>query len=151
MPSVARQLSVHSVVVCTNEASWVVKNQSGLLSSLFRLDEPILLVGKFSNCTNSNFPLLRATTNVLPSAIDNRLIVEFCSKLNPFLFDWLAVIADGQCHHSCACNWCLHCNCHCDSRYHRDRSLSANRGIIAIALGTCSRFLEIQQNHRLLL
>ncbi len=43
MPSVVRQLSVHSVVVCTNKA-WVVKNQSGLLSSLFRLDEPILLV-----------------------------------------------------------------------------------------------------------
>ena len=44
MPSVARQLSVQSVVVYTNKASWVVKNQSGLLSSLFRLDEPILLV-----------------------------------------------------------------------------------------------------------
>ncbi len=44
VPSVARQLSVHSVVVCINEASWVVKDQSGLLSSLFRLDEPILLV-----------------------------------------------------------------------------------------------------------
>ena len=44
MPSVVRQLSVHSVVVCTNEASWVVKNQSGLLSSLFRLDEPFSLV-----------------------------------------------------------------------------------------------------------
>ena len=40
----ARQLSVHSVVVCTNEASWVVKNQSGLLSSLSGLDEPIPLV-----------------------------------------------------------------------------------------------------------
>ncbi len=44
MPSVARQLSVHSVVVCTNEAPWVVKNQSGLLSSLLRLDEPTRLV-----------------------------------------------------------------------------------------------------------
>ena len=43
MPSVARQLSVHNVVVCTDKA-WVVKNQSGLLSSLFRLDEPFLLV-----------------------------------------------------------------------------------------------------------
>ncbi len=38
-----RQRSVHSVVVCTNKA-WVVKNQSGLLLSLFGLDEPILLV-----------------------------------------------------------------------------------------------------------
>ena len=43
MPSVVRQLSVHNVVVCTDKA-WVVKNQSGLLSSLFRLDEPMLLV-----------------------------------------------------------------------------------------------------------
>ena len=40
----ARQLSVHSVVVYSNEASWVVKKQSGLLSSLFRLNEPMLLV-----------------------------------------------------------------------------------------------------------
>ena len=40
----ARQLSVHSVVLYTNETSWVVENQSGSLSSLFRLDEPILLV-----------------------------------------------------------------------------------------------------------
>ena len=44
MPSVARQLSVHSVVAYSNEASWVDENQSGLLSSLFRLDEPMLLV-----------------------------------------------------------------------------------------------------------
>ena len=44
MPSVARQLSVHSVVVYSNEASWVVKNQSDLVSSLSRLNEPTLLV-----------------------------------------------------------------------------------------------------------
>jgi hypothetical protein len=44
MPYVARQRSVHSVVVSQSTVLQIYKNQSGLLSSLFRLDKTFVWV-----------------------------------------------------------------------------------------------------------